>query len=114
MQPILGNLLHRDKASTDHIVYHLDETIYWKTLPLCFLLAAVIATIAYSPALLFLDTHNVVQQSYVMTIAFLIVTTLGIAGSAIPFIKQLKGSFGLGNYLLLVFCVGGWYPGRCR
>jgi uncharacterized membrane protein len=39
-----------------------------------------------------------------MTI-LLVITTLGIAGSSVPRIRNLKGTFAMGNYLLLVFCV---------
>jgi uncharacterized membrane protein len=45
----------------------------------------------------------IVRQEYAMIVAIISITTLGVLGSFIPKINQLKHSFDLGMYFILVF-----------
>jgi uncharacterized membrane protein len=100
-RPLFGKILRPSPLKTSEVKYSLDERMYWKTSPLAGLYATLIAGIAAGLSFLLFD----MSSTAFTTSVFLLVTTLGLAGAAIPHVRQLKGSFGLGNYFLLIFCV---------
>jgi uncharacterized membrane protein len=100
-RPLFGKILRPSPLQTSEVKYSLDERLYWKTSPLAGVYAAVIAGISAGVSFLLFE----IDSTAFTTTVFLLVTTLGLAGAAIPHVRQLKGSFGLGNYLLLIFCV---------
>ncbi len=51
------------------------------------------------------STTLFIPESSQLAIVILLITTLGIAGSAIPAIRNIKKSYELGMYLILVFCM---------
>jgi uncharacterized membrane protein len=92
-------------AKIDHkheVTVVLDEKVYWKTSPLALILSAIILAIAYGLSLLI---NRDGDNYHTTTIFMLTITTLGILGSLISRIRNIKGSFGIGNYLMYVFCV---------
>ncbi len=80
----------------------LDEKIYWKSSTVALILSVIILGIAYGLSLLINSDGD---EYHTTTIFMLTITTLGILCSAIPGIRNIKGSFGIGNYLMFVFCV---------
>jgi uncharacterized membrane protein len=100
-KPLIGKVLRSGHKDTGLVAYNLDEKIYLKSIPVCFGLALLIAGASLGISYLFFDPNKPVF----FAVAFLLVTSLGIAGSAISAVRKVQGSFGLGNYLLLVFCV---------
>lgn len=83
----------------EHDVEHveLDDKIYIKGSSISLLLAAVILG---SSAALSYGIFGKINEILI----FLTITGLGIAASLFPKVRSLKGSYGLGNYLLYVFC----------
>jgi uncharacterized membrane protein len=97
-RPLLGKVLRAPAQNVRELNFTLDERIYLKTSTLALLLSAGIIALAAGLSLLLLRR----QEERLM---LLTITALGIAVSAIPAVRRMKGSFGLGNYLLLMFCV---------
>ncbi len=97
---VYGLFLHQNKkkasAKGDHEI--LDEKLYgWRGLvPLA--VSALILAIAI--AISWLITRGLNEIVILLTIS-----TLGILASTQKKIRELPGAFGVGNYLLLVFCV---------
>lgn len=77
--------------------YQLDEKIYPSS-AIALLLSAGILGISLGISKLL---HNEIQEITVI----LSISTLGIIASFFRPIRRLKGSYGMGNYLLLVFCL---------
>jgi len=76
----------------------MDDRMYLKGSSISFLLSAIIVGIGMA---LSFGILNKVSE----IIIYLAVTALGIWASTSTYVQNLKGSFGLGNYLLYVFCV---------
>jgi uncharacterized membrane protein len=76
----------------------MDDRVYLKGSTIAFLLSAFIVGIGIALSFGILNSMNEI-------IIYLAVTTFGIGASTSGYIQNLKGSFGLGNYLLYVFCV---------
>jgi len=69
-----------------------------KTLSFSFALAVIIVVLSTGFSLLILKEISV-------TMIILTITTLGIAGSFSPKIRNVEGTYELGQYILLIFCV---------
>lgn len=97
-KPLIGRILPSTQVSARTAEVAFDEAINAKGSSIGLGLAALVlgAAIGFS-MLVFGTLHE-------MTI-LLVITSLGIAGSAVPQVRALKGTFAMGNYLLLVFCV---------
>lgn len=85
----------RDNVETGQ---SMDDGIYFRGSTLSFLLSATIVGIGIALSFGILNSMNEI-------IIYLAVTALGIGASTSKHVQNLKGSFGLGNYLLYVFCV---------
>jgi uncharacterized membrane protein len=97
-KPLIGRFLKAPNAAAPTSEFVLDESLTLRGSSIGLGLAAVILALGIGIAmLLFGKLHE-------MTI-LLVITSLGVAGSSVPRIRNLKGTFGMGNYLLLVFCV---------
>lgn len=70
------------------------RTESWKGFVISFVI------LAFSAGLSFLIAGKMSELIVILSI-----TTLGLIASRIPQIRSLRGSYGIGNYLLLVFCV---------
>ena len=97
-KPLIGRILTAPNTAASGSGFLLDEALYLRGSSIGLGLSAVVLAAGLGSAmLLFGKLHE-------MTI-LLVITSLGIAGSSVPRIRTLKGTFGMGNYLLLVFCV---------
>ena len=102
-KPLFAKVLTTKGDHTHHVDFTLDEKFYWKTSPIALVLSAVILGLAYGFwKLITQDESDEVKKTATM---MLTITTLGIVGSAFPRLRNIKGSFGMGNYLMFVFCV---------
>ena len=99
-KPVLSRFLRSPSSHAD-VQFGLDEHLYWKTSPIALALGIVIAGIAFGVSSLVFDQ----EEPWFLASVFLLVTSLGIAGSLIGKVRTLPGAYGLGNYLLLIFCV---------
>ncbi len=99
-KPLLRKFLRANPVKVHEVHFALDEKIYPKSSTLALLLAILITAVAVGLSYLIFSREDLISISIL-----LLVTTLGIAGSTIPRVHTLKGSFGLGNYFLLIFCV---------
>jgi uncharacterized membrane protein len=99
-KPVLQKFLKAAPAPVQEVQFGLDEKIYPKTSVVALLISLAIAAGAIGLSYLLFSKEDLIAISIL-----LLVTTLGIAGSRISYVRQLKGSFGLGNYFLLIFCV---------
>ena len=100
-KPVYAFLLGQRAISHSHAsegYEELDDTMFLKGSSIAFLIAAAIVGMAIGISYLVLGTLSEI-------VLFLAVTAFGIAASTIPYVKGLNGSYGLGNYLLYVFCV---------
>ena len=61
------------------------------------LISAAIVALAVAVA-------SLVPGSMASAVTIITITSLGVAASFIPFVRQLKGTFQLGMYLILIFC----------
>ncbi len=85
-------------ANNQEMGQEMDDKVYLKGSSISFLLSAIIVGIGMALSFGILNSVNEI-------IIYLAVTALGIAASTSKYVQNLKGSFGLGNYLLYVFCV---------
>lgn len=76
----------------------MDDQIYLKGSTISFLFSAIIVGIGIAVSFGILNSMNEI-------IIYLAVTALGIGASTLKYVRTLPGSFGLGNYLLYVFCM---------
>ncbi len=49
--------------------------------------------------------YNVAPKEHNMSVLMLAITTLGIAGSFIPRVRNIKMTFQLGQYVIMIFCI---------
>lgn len=85
--------------------FHLVEEEIQKQLSLGMILACLsssLVVLAIAVGLSFLVYGNLDNTTFLI----LCLTTIGIAASRLTIIKKLSGSFQVGEYLLLMFCVG--------
>lgn len=99
-KPLAVKIFKRKANNYNHIEYTLDESVSLRTVPQALGIALLAAAIAFGIALLCFK-----KETAQMTAVFLLVTTLGIAGSGIGMVRRIKGTYGLGNYFLMVFGV---------
>ncbi|MDX1478436.1 MAG: DUF819 family protein [Saprospiraceae bacterium] len=95
---VVGKILRPTDLTAYGSQFELDEAIRWPGSALGLMLSVVILGTAVGLSMLI--TGHLDEMVVLLTI-----TTLGIAAAAFPRVRQWRGSFGLGNYLLLVFCV---------
>ena len=95
---LIGRILKSDDAAASDMSFAIDEEFDLRGSSLGLVLSAAILGLSIGLSLL------IVGRLHEMTI-LLALTTIGIASSGMQRIRELKGSFAAGNYLLLVFCV---------
>lgn len=99
---LVALVLHR-KVEVES--FQLDEGEIQKKLSLGMILACLassVVVLAIAVGLSFLVYGNLDNTTFLI----LCLTTIGIAVSRLAVIKKLSGSFQVGEYLLLMFCVG--------
>lgn len=107
LRPFESSGVHED-SHHDHKFAHLaDETAnsyktltQVKTLPQT-LLALVVSAVCVGAAV---AIASLFPQSMSSAVTIISITSLGLAASFIPYVRQLANSFQLGMYLILVFC----------
>lgn len=97
-KPIFGKILPSNTLiDSDLQNFELDEKLYPSSL-IALLLSGVILGISVGFSFL-------IHQKIHEVLVILSISTLGIVASLYAPIRTLKGSYGMGNYLLLVFCL---------
>ena len=107
LRPFESNGIHED-ASHEHKFAHLaDETANsykvlanLKTVPQT-LQGLIISALCVGGAV---AVAGLFPQSMSSAVTIIAITSLGLAASFIPYVRQLANSFQLGMYLILVFC----------
>jgi uncharacterized membrane protein len=72
--------------------------VVWQTTLKCLFSAVVVAALSIGLTILLTGKIN---QSVLM----LVLTTLSLVAASLPIIRRLKGSFAVGEYLLMMFCI---------
>ncbi len=97
-KPIVGRVLSPNTLVENKLNhFDLDERLYPSSL-IALLLSGVILGISVGFSFL-------IHQKIHEVLVILSISTLGIVASLYALIRNLKGSYGMGNYLLLVFCL---------
>ena len=107
LKPYRGNDQNAEHESSATFAHLADETAYAYRILLQknvvlnalggLLISAAIVALAVAVA-------SVVPGSMASAVTIITITSLGVAASFIPFVRQLKGTFQLGMYLILIFC----------
>ena len=107
LKPYRGNDQNAEHESSPTFAHLADETanayriLLQKNVLLNalggLLISAAIVALAVAVA-------SLVPGSMASAVTIITITSLGVAASFIPFVRQLKGTFQLGMYLILIFC----------
>jgi uncharacterized membrane protein len=97
-KPFFSRVLKGEAFTSGTLEFSLDETMYPRGSALAGIIAVVILAAGFGLSTIFPENQE-------QLVALLTVTTIGLGMSLIPWVRELKGSYGLGNFLLLVFCV---------
>ncbi len=97
-KPLFGKFLTTNTLTDNDLEkFELDERLYPSSL-VALLISGVILGVSVGISFL-------IHQKIHEVLVILSISTLGLAASLYAPIRNLKGSYGMGNYLLLVFCL---------
>lgn len=99
---LVALVLHRKPSSTYHHIETEEASVAPAPEVIFISLASSMAILILSAGLSYLIFGNLKNSAFLI----LCLTTISIAASRLEWIKTLKGSFQVGEYLLLMFCVG--------
>ncbi len=97
-KPFFSKFLHAHTGEENDIEFSLDERLYWKTSSLALVMGILILAVAFG-------LSQLVPSRLSDLVILLTITTAGLLFSLIPAIRKMRGSYGMGNFLLLIFCV---------